>query len=152
MSHADGEPGTEPDGGSDRRGVIDVGAGEFVHLGLGATTVALPRHTGDMSWYEEYARRHGGDGAEGRLVSLHTFDADWSEWEMHPVGSELVLCLAGRLRLHQEDPDGATTTVTIGPHEAIVNQPGVWHTADVVEGPATALFVTAGAGTRHRVR
>jgi len=27
----------------------------------------------------------------------------------------------------------------------------VWHTADV-EGHATALFVTAGAGTQHRLR
>ena len=35
--------------------------------------------------------------------------------------------------------------------QAIVNPPGVWHTADV-DGEATALFVTAGLGTEIRPR
>ena len=35
--------------------------------------------------------------------------------------------------------------------EYVINAPGVWHTADV-EGSATALFITAGAGTEHRPR
>jgi hypothetical protein len=35
--------------------------------------------------------------------------------------------------------------------QAIVNPPGVWHTADV-DGRATALFVTAGLGTEVRMR
>ena len=133
-------------------GVIDFADGEFVHLGLGATTLPLPRHTGDMGWYEEYGTRHADDGAEGRLVSMHAFDADWTEWEMHPLGSELVLCVSGTVTLHQQHPDGSTTTVTIAANQAVVNEPGVWHTADVVEGPATVLFVTAGAGTQHRAR
>ncbi len=60
-------------------------------------------------------------------VHLHTFDGPWDSWEMHPKGAELV---AG---------------------QAIINPPGVWHTADV-DGRASALFVTAGVGTEIRPR
>jgi hypothetical protein len=42
-------------------------------------------------------------------------------------------------------------TVTLGPGEAVINRPGVWHTADV-DGACTALFITAGAGTQTRAR
>lgn len=121
-----------------------------VHLGLGATVVPQPAFDGGLAWYEQYEARHGADGAEGRLVSLYTFDAPWKSWEMHPEGEELVVCLAGRLVLHQE-LEGGVRTVVLSPQQAIVNPRGVWHTADV-EGTATALFVTAGMGTQHRAR
>ena len=132
--------------------VIDFSSGDFVHLGLGATTVPLPTHTGDMAWYAEYGQAHGADGAEGRLVSMHTFTESWDTWEMHPQGSELVLCVAGNVSLTQEAHDGATSTVTISAGQAVVNAPGVWHTADVVDGPTTVVFITAGVGTVMRDR
>jgi quercetin dioxygenase-like cupin family protein len=122
-----------------------------VHLGLGATAVSEPEFTGAMDWYEGYASRHAADGAESRLVSMHTFTESWDMWEMHPQGGEVVLCTAGKLTLHQEAPDGSTTTVTLEPGEYAINEPGTWHTADI-EGEATALFITAGAGTEHRSR
>ena len=123
-----------------------------VHLGLGATAVPLPTFTGEMEWYMAYGEAHESDGNEGRLCSLHTFSDDWDMWEVHPNGHEVVLCLDGSLRLHQEHLDGTTTAAVIGPGEAVINQPGVWHTADVVEGPARALFITAGLGTDGRPR
>lgn len=52
------------------------------HLGLGATSVPQPEFTGDMAWYEGYGARHGEDGVEGRLVSMHTFLKPWDVWEM----------------------------------------------------------------------
>lgn len=123
---------------------------EFVHLGLGAKAEAQPAFDG-MEWYQAYAARTAGDGAEGRLVSLYRFDADWDAWEMHPAGDELVVCVAGTMTLHQEFPDGAVETLTLGPGDYAINPPGVWHTADIAE-EATALFVTAGMGTEHRGR
>ena len=39
----------------------------------------------------------------------------------------------------------------LGADDAIINPPGVWHTADIA-GTATALFVTAATGTRNRLR
>lgn len=122
-----------------------------LHLGLGATAVKQPEFTGAMDWYEAYGQRHDADGAEGRLVSQHRFDASWAMWEMHPQGSEVVVCVAGAMKMLQQQPDGSvlTTALTAGQH--VVNAPGVWHTADVAD-TATALFITAGLGTQHRPR
>lgn len=122
-----------------------------IHLGLGASARAQPEFTGAMEWYADYARRNESDGREGRLMALHTFSSSWDMWEMHPEGSEVVLCLSGTLTLHQETVNGAATRVELNAGEYAINEPGVWHTADV-EGEATALFVTAGIGTQHRPR
>jgi hypothetical protein len=120
-----------------------------VHLGLGATATSEPAFTG-MDWYAAYEARHASDGAEGRLVSMHTFDRPWDVWEMHPRGHEVVLCTAGGFTLLQEI-GARTVRTTLRPGEYAINACGVWHTADV-DGSATALFITAGAGTEHRPR
>jgi quercetin dioxygenase-like cupin family protein len=121
-----------------------------VHLGLGATATPQPVFTGGPDWYQAYAERNAADGREGRLVTLHTFTESWDSWEVHPLGEELVVCLEGALTLYQE-LDGEVRSVTIAAGDAIVNPPGAWHTADVT-GAATALFITAGAGTEVRPR
>ncbi|MGI9577524.1 MAG: cupin [Microthrixaceae bacterium] len=128
-----------------------------IHLGLGATAEVEPEFTGEMAWYEGYADRHSPDGVEGRLVTMHTFTESWDVWEMHPQGSEVVLCVAGAITLFQQakgypQAEGAdVVAVTLAAGEYVVNDPGTWHTADVDE-EATALFITAGAGTEHRPR
>jgi quercetin dioxygenase-like cupin family protein len=120
-----------------------------VYLGRGATVVSEPEFTG-MDWYEAHALRHVGDGYEGRLVSMFTFDSAWETWEMHPHGHELVLCTAGSITLIQE-LDGEHVRTTLRPGEYAINAPRVWHTADV-ETSATAVFITSGTGTQHRPR
>lgn len=122
-----------------------------VHLGRGGAALTLPEFTGDMDWYADYAAAHADDGADGRLVTLHSFAQSWDSWEMHPAGGEVVVCVAGRITLHQESADGAVATVTLDAGDYAINPPGVWHTADV-DAPATALFITAGEGTEHRSR
>jgi len=122
----------------------------FIHLGLGATAEPQPPFAG-MEWYEAYGARHGSDGAEGRLVSQHTFTEGWPTWEMHPKGAEVVICTDGSMVLTQEFPDGRIETVTLSAGEYAINPPGVWHIADVEES-ATAVFITAGEGTEHRPR
>lgn len=121
-----------------------------VHLGLGARVVPQPAFAG-MPWYEAYSARTLGDGAEGRLVSLYEFSESWDTWEMHPAGEELVVCLAGSITILQEYLDGSFHSQALQPYEYAVNPAGTWHTADL-QGTATVLFVTAGAGTRHRPR
>jgi quercetin dioxygenase-like cupin family protein len=120
-----------------------------VHLGRGATAVAQPEFAG-MEWYAGYMQRHASDGAEGRLVSQFTFDAPWTSWEVHPHGHEIVICTAGEITLIQEI-DGKEQRTTLRPGEYAINPPGVWHTADVQKS-ATAVFITAGAGTQNRPR
>lgn len=122
-----------------------------VHLGVGATAEVEPEFTGEMDWYMSYAQRHASDGSEGRLVNLIRFTESWDAWEVHPNGSEVVLCVAGSMTLHQELTDGSQRSVTIGPGDYVINDPGVWHTADI-DDEATALFVTAGEGTEGRPR
>ena len=122
-----------------------------IHLGLGATAEIEPEMTGDMEWYAGYGARHGGDGAEGRLVSMYTFTESWDVWEMHPKGAEVVLCTAGEITLIQEMSEGIHQSTPLSVGEYAVNAPGVWHTADV-DGEATAVFITAGEGTEHRER
>lgn len=125
-------------------------AESFVHLGLGATAVPQPPFDG-MAWYDGYGARHGDDGREGRLVSQYTFTEDWPSWEMHPLGDELVICIAGRMDLIQEFPDGRTVEMTLEAGEYGINPPGVWHIANIAS-EATAIFVTAGEETQHRPR
>lgn len=90
------------------------------------------------------------DGFAGHeLVSCHTFSEDWSSWEVHPKGDEIVMLLTGRLTFILET-DGGERPVELTESGAYVIVPrGVWHTAMVSE-PATVLFITPGEGTQHR--
>ena len=124
-----------------------------IHLGKGATAMPQPEFPSDeraMQWYMDYGARHADDGEEGRLVSCYHFAEDWAAWEMHPAGAEVVVCLEGSMTLIQEI-GGEEVPTTLKPGEYAINPPGVWHTADLPEA-ATALFITAGAGTQHRPR
>jgi quercetin dioxygenase-like cupin family protein len=122
-----------------------------IHLGRNATAIVEPEFTGTMEWYAAYGARHQEDGMEGRIVSMFTFDKPWESWEMHPSGSEVVLCTAGRITLHQEHADGTRSSVVLEPGEYAINPPGTWHTADI-SGAASAVFITAGMGTQNRPR
>ena len=122
-----------------------------LHLGLGATAIPQPEFTGAMDWYIAYGERHGGDGVQGRLVSMHRFTQSWDSWEMHPAGDEVVVCTSGQMTLVQEFADGRVERVVLREGEYVINPPGVWHTADI-EGEATALFITVGVGTEGRPR
>lgn len=121
-----------------------------VHLGLGAVAIPQDTFTGTPDWYQRYGDRHEADGAEGRLVSMHTFDEPWTSWEMHPHGEELVVCTSGTITLIQE-VNGGNVPVVLTAGDAVVNPSGVWHTADAT-GPATVVFITAGLGTEVRTR
>lgn len=121
-----------------------------VHLGLGARAEPLDGFSWDPAFLAAYDERVASDGAEGRLVTMGPLTDDWSSWERHPAGEEVVLCLSGRCRLVQE-VDGEAVAIEVGAGEYVVNPPGVWHTADVLE-PGSMLFITPGRGTEHRPR
>ena len=46
--------------------------------------------------------------------------------------------------LHQEAPDGTERTVTLEAGQYAINEPGVWHTADIEKGLRTARKLMRG--------
>lgn len=123
-----------------------------IHLGPGGKAVVQPEFDGP-NWFVDYAARNLADGSGGWLVTQYAFEDSWSQWEAHHDGSEVVLCLSGRLTLIQEQEAGGLTRITLEAGEYAVNPPGVWHTADVAEGESAAcLFLTPGLDTTHRAR
>ena len=122
----------------------------YAHLGLGARVEPLPDFQWTPEYLEGYIERTEADGKEGRLVVLMDQQASWDSWERHPAGDELVVLVSGRADLIQEI-DGEHHVVEMHAGMAVINPPGVWHTADVHE-PGQALFITAGRGTETRPR
>ena len=86
----------------------------------------------------------------GRMVAIFRYDADWTSWEVHPDGDEIVLLLSGAVDLVLDEPSGERR-IELRDRTAAVVPRGVWHTADVL-APAEALHITRGEGTTHRPR
>jgi mannose-6-phosphate isomerase-like protein (cupin superfamily) len=83
------------------------------------------------------------------LVSSHSADSDWSVWEMHPNGDEVVLLLGGQVTFILEHEDGDLAVELVEANSFVVVPKGTWHTVKVHER-ATMLFITAGERTQHR--
>ena len=86
--------------------------------------------------------------ANGRLLSALPMRADWTNWEMHPAGDELLFMLEGKATFILELPE-SMKEVALSAGRLLVIPKGVWHTAKVSE-PARLLAITAGLGTQHR--
>ena len=98
--------------------------------------------------FEELHRHFG--GFQGRLlVSAYSFDHDWSNWERHPHGDEVVVLLGGRAEMILDSPGGRESVRLAKPGDFVVVPKGTWHTARVAT-PTRMLFVTPGEGTEHR--
>jgi quercetin dioxygenase-like cupin family protein len=127
-----------------------------VHLGLQGKAVPIPNFEWSPEFLEHYASEFALDGKEGRLVMIGSSTTSWNFWERHPAGAELVVVISGRMTLLQEfrktaRGDEVRVEITLGPGEAAINPPGIWHTSDVIE-PGQVLFITPGIGTEHRTR
>jgi mannose-6-phosphate isomerase-like protein (cupin superfamily) len=85
---------------------------------------------------------------KGRLLSALSPGADWTHWEMHPAGDEILVMLEGKVTFILDFADGLKA-LALSPGRLLVIPKGVWHTARVSE-PARLLAITAGAGTQHR--
>jgi mannose-6-phosphate isomerase-like protein (cupin superfamily) len=88
------------------------------------------------------------DSKHGRLFSALDMDRDWTNWEMHPAGDEVLVMLQGSVTFRFEEAAGAREIELSAGHVLIVPR-GVWHTARV-RTPAKLLAITAGRGTEHR--
>jgi mannose-6-phosphate isomerase-like protein (cupin superfamily) len=85
---------------------------------------------------------------KGRLLATLSMGADWTNWEMHPAGDEILFMLEGNATFVLDLPDGLSE-IALGAGRLLVVPKGVWHTAKVRQ-PARLLAITAGLGTQHR--
>lgn len=88
--------------------------------------------------------------ANGRMMALFEMDNDWSTWEMHPEGEEVLMLVSGAMTLIFETPQGLARA-PMQPRDTLIVPRGIWHTADV-SAPSHLLAVTHGAGTQNRPR
>ena len=114
----------------------------YIHLDYpGATTM----EGGEQFWKTIRERTELG---RGYLMMVGTMDKTWDSWEMHPAGEEIVYLLSGSVDFVLDLPGGNQTVELRGRAGCTVPR-GTWHRA-IVHEPGDMLFVTPGAGTKHR--
>ena len=84
----------------------------------------------------------------GRLLTVLTMDKDWTNWEMHPAGDEILFLISGELTLVLEE-SGRERPVRLTAGKLVIVPRGVWHTARMSQA-CLLLGLTDGAGTQHR--
>lgn len=114
---------------------------------LTPTLGAEPVEVTDTLYQDLDARYDNFSGAS--LVSFHSFAADWSVWEMHPSGDEVVCLVNGDADLVLATPEGETSCRLSEPGDYVVVPRGTWHTARV-RVPTSMWFITPGEGTENR--
>ncbi|MDH4048460.1 MAG: cupin domain-containing protein [Gammaproteobacteria bacterium] len=82
------------------------------------------------------------------LISSHEFSEDWSSWERHPAGDELVMLLSGSATLVLRTDDGDRPIDITEPGSYVIVPRNTWHTARVSQA-TRMLFVTPGEGTEN---
>lgn len=103
----------------------------------------------DHDFWQKLTHGDFGDFRNEYLVTSHAFDFDWSNWEMHPNGDEMV-CLLDGVAAFNLDLDGNSRAFELRETgDYLIVPKGTWHTARV-RGPSRMLFITAGEGTQHR--
>jgi len=102
------------------------------------------------SIFEELDRQF--DNFKGRLlVSSFSFESDWSTWEAHPAGDEIVCLLSGDVMMVL-DRNGVEEIIHLRePGSFAIVPRGTWHTART-SVPTRMLFVTPGEGTQSKSR
>lgn len=120
-------------------------AAAFAVLGPGGSAVPVGV---TPTIYQDLDRRFGGF-ADHCLVSCHSFSADWSSWEMHPAGDEVVCLLSGRAKMVLEIAGKEEIVELRKPGSYVIVPRGTWHTGRAAQA-VTMLFITPGAGTEHR--
>ena len=100
----------------------------------------------DAGLYARLDRDYGGF-AGCALMAVHSFNSDWSQWECHPKGDEIVLLQSGAVTFVLRLPGGDKQVHLETPGQYAIVPRGVWHTAR--SHGCSVLFVTPGEGTMH---
>lgn len=102
----------------------------------------------DATLYQRLEQNY--NGFQGHtLVSCYEFSEDWTSWELHPAGDEMVILLSGQVTMLLQHEHGLEQIELLRVNDFCLVPQNTWHTAKVIQ-PAKMLFVTPGAGTSHR--
>jgi mannose-6-phosphate isomerase-like protein (cupin superfamily) len=111
------------------------------------TDLGIRPHVVDPSYWATAVERP--ELADGRVLSVFDYQADWTWWERHPLGDEFVFVLTGELEVLLDDGH-RQWSVELSPGTAAIVPRGTWHSARVPK-PSTVLFITpTPAKTDHR--
>ncbi len=119
----------------------------FEHFAVLKPDLQLDQRPVTADFYEALDRDY--DQFHGHvLISAYNFDSDWSSWEKHPVGDELVMLLSGaaELVLSEAGVERSITLSRAGDYACIPRN--TWHTARI-SAPAQMVFITPGEGTEN---
>jgi mannose-6-phosphate isomerase-like protein (cupin superfamily) len=83
------------------------------------------------------------------LVSCFEFSENWSSWEIHPNGDEVVLLMSGKVEFIIDLPDGLKSVELVDVGDYAIVPKNTWHTAKT-SIPTKVLFITPGEGTAHK--
>lgn len=83
------------------------------------------------------------------LISAHDFAEDWSTWEKHPAGDEIVVLLSGSATMVLHTDSGEQSVMLTDAGSYVVVPRNTWHTVRVSE-PVRMLFITPGEGTENQ--
>lgn len=101
-------------------------------------------------FYEYIDRKYKGfKGHE--LISAYEFDEDWSSWERHPNGDEIVILLTGQVTFILDTEAGERSVKLTEPGSYVIVPMGIWHTART-NVTSKMLFITPGEATEHKAR
>jgi quercetin dioxygenase-like cupin family protein len=115
----------------------------YIHLRPDESALAME---GGAVFWQGIDGRH--DLNHGRLMGSVDQKADWTHWERHPAGDEILTLLSGEMELVLDMP-GGEQRATLRPGETFIVPKGVWHRG-IVKAPGRLLFVTPGADTEHK--
>lgn len=90
------------------------------------------------------------EGFKGhQLISCHEFSEDWSSWEIHPHGDEVVLLLSGKVTLILQLEEGIQEVALEREGTYVIVPQNTCHTAKT-HVKTRMLFITAGEATQHK--
>lgn len=125
------------------------------YLLLETDGTAVPLPGGEPFWTDlmSGSPKHSGiqrlmKATHGRLLCALSMDKDWTTWERHPAGDEILFLVSGKMTLVL-DEDGGERRVDLEAGRLAIVPKGVWHTARV-GGPCVLLALTDGVGTETR--
>lgn len=104
--------------------------------------------TADATLYERIDKAYQGfKGHE--LISCYEFESDWSSWEIHPHGDEVVILISGAVTFILQTESGENCVELKEQGQYVIVPQGTWHTAKTPV-KSKLLFITPGQDTQHK--